>query len=376
MPEPASKLRRLRSARLLLLSFCVLAVASCGAGSGTSSDLPPGPTTTAPPGNTVLYVTMAQGDRVDAYRLGSDGLLPAAPFSTMHVTNPRRLVLGDGVLHVATEDRIVSARLGADGALPAGPDAETDPRNLSAPMDLLVRDGVLYAAISGFGLVESFQLENGLVPADPTATGKGQYPADYVSLELNGDYLYAGSRRSQIIDVFLLDQDGNVPAAAETQSPYDAVSLPDDIIIRDDILYVTSAADRSIHAYNILSDGTLPGDQDSRTKTEEYYSSIVLDGSTMYATAYNAGRIDLYTVSADGMLPEELPFAKTHADPAAYPARMALVGGILYVAQAGLDRVDAYVIGSDKLPPEYPSSSTEPAPGNSFPTDIVAYQLK
>lgn len=375
MSEPASKLRRPRGALVLVLVCCALATVSCGAGAGTSSDLPPGPTTSAPPGNVVLYVTMAQGDRVDAYRLGTDGLLPAAPFSTMHVTNPRRLTLADGVLQVATEDRIVSARLGHDGALPAGPDAETVPREGSAPMDLLVRDGILYAAIGGFGLVESYELEDGLVPADPTGSGNGVFPADYVSLEINGGYLYAGSRRSQIIDVFLLNPDGNVPDEAEDVSPRDGVSLPDDIVIRDDVLYVTSAGDRSVHAYKIRRDGTLPTDENSRTARETFYSSILLDDDTLYAAAYTDGRIDLFNVSDDGMLPEEAPFATTRADPASYPARMALHGGILYVAQAGLDRVDAYVIGIDKLPPEFPSSSTEPAPGDSFPTDIVAYEL-
>ncbi|MBI5504148.1 MAG: hypothetical protein HY899_05080 [Deltaproteobacteria bacterium] len=352
-----------------------MATASCGAGSGTSSDLPPGPTTTAPPGNIVLYVTMAQGDRVDAYRLGTDGLLPAAPFSTMHLTNPRRLTINDGILYVATEDRIVSARLGQDGALPVGPDAQTDVREDSVPLDLIVRNGILYAAITGYGLVESFELQDGMVPADPTGVGTGQYPADYVSLELSGGYLYAGSRRSQLIDVFLLDADGNVPDDAEAQDPIDAISLPDDMEIRDNILYVTSAGDRAIRAYRILADGTLPAEQDSRTKAAQYYSSIVLDGTTLYASAYNAGRIDLFTVADDGMLPEEPPFASTKDDPSSYPARMVLRGGILYVAQAGLDRVDAYVIGPDKLPPEYPSSSTVLAPGDSFPSDIVAYEL-
>jgi len=368
------KLRCLASGRALV-AFCVLATASCGAGSGPTSDLPPGPTTTAPPGNIVIYVTMAQGDRVDAYRLGTDGLLPADPFSTMHVTNPRRLTIGDGVLHVATEDRIVSARLGADGSLPVAPDAETDSRENYAPIDLIARDGVLYAAVAGLGVAASFRLENGLVPPLPTGVGQGLAPGDYVSLALDGNYLYVGARSSQTIEVFLLDPDGDVPVDAENAYPTDAISLPDDLEIRDGVLYVTSANDQSIRAYKIRADGTLPADYDSRTGSAEFYSSILLDGSTLYAAAYNTGRIDLFSVSGDGMLPEDPPFYETVGDPGAYPARMVLESGILYVAQAGLNRVDAYVIGLDKLPPEYPSSSTVPAPGASFPTDLVVYEL-
>jgi len=366
---------KLRPIRILLRLSCVLAFAACGAGEGTSSHLPPGPATTAPPGDIVLYVTMAQGNRVDAYRLGTDGLLPAAPSSTMHVLNPRRLALADGVLHVSTIDRIVSARLGANGELPVGPDAETAPAEGSLPLELVARNGVLYAAVPGSGTVTSYVLEDGLVPIAPTGIGKPESSEDYVSLELNGNYLYAGTRSSHEIHVYLLEQDGNVPPTPEDQQPMDGISLPDDIVIRDNILYVTSAGDRAIHEYKIREDGTLPADQNSRTEPEDFYSSILLSGDTMYVTAYNLGRVDLFQVLANGTLPEEPAFAHTHADPAAYPAKMALERGILYVAQAGLDRIDAYVMGADGMPPEYPSSSTVPAPGKSFPTDLVTLRL-
>src|SRR5689334_10665627 len=100
-------------------------LASCGADGGTASFLTPGPTTSAPPGNTILYAASSRGDRIDAYRLGTDGLMPAAPFDSLFIANPRRLAIRDGVLYATTFDRVISARLGADGSLPEVPTSAT-----------------------------------------------------------------------------------------------------------------------------------------------------------------------------------------------------------------------------------------------------------
>ena len=151
------------------------------------------------------------------------------------------------------------------------------------------------------------------------------------------------------------------------------VSLPDDMEIRNGILYVTSASDRSVRAYRIEPNGFLPEEQDSRTATEQYYSDIVLDGNTLYAAAYNEGRIDLYTIEPDGMLPGDKPYYSTKGDTASYPSHMIVNDGILYVTQSGLNRVDAFVVGGDGLLTKYPTSSTRPAPGDSVPLDLVLY---
>src|SRR5262249_27164686 len=98
-----------------------LGVASCGSQSGTSTFLPPGPPTKAPPGNTVLYAAMTVGNRIDAYRLGTDGLLPSKPFDTIFLNQPHRLAIGDGVLYATLTDQIVAMKLGADGSLPSIP---------------------------------------------------------------------------------------------------------------------------------------------------------------------------------------------------------------------------------------------------------------
>lgn len=362
---------------LLPVLAAILWLPSCGTDGGVSAFLPPGPPTNAPAGDKVIYVAQGVAGRIDAYRLGTDGLMPEDPFDSILVTNPRRLQIVGDTLYATLYDRVVSMRLGPDGSLPNVPDSSTDPNQAFDGVDMAARDGILYVASSGFGLVQSYELEDdGDLPFFATASGDGQYSSDFLSLALNGDYLYSGARDTQIIEVFLLEQNGHVPPIAEPAEPYDAISLPDDIEIRDDILYVTSASDRAIRAYRIDSAGFIGDDYDSRTKNEEYYSNILLSGDTLYALAYNAGRIDLYHVDDDGMLPEEKPYLKTQGDPSSYPSRMILDDGILYVAQAGHDRVDAYVLNQAGEPSRYPTSSTSPAPdGESYPLDLVLYQL-
>lgn len=369
-----------RAARVLPLALLVSAAASlssCGTDDGVSSFLPPGRATTAPPGNLVMYVAQAVGDRIDAFRLGTDGLLPAQPFDTISVHNPRRLAIANGTLYATLEDQIVSMRLGADGSLPTVPTSETlpgDDDNKLEPVDLEVRDNILYVASGGLEVVQSYALDsNGNLPAVYTSFGLSEYAADFLSIALNGPYLYSGARDTQFIDVFLLRQDGHLPPLAEPQDPSNQVSLPDDMEIRNGIVYVTSASDRSVRAYRIQPNGYLPAYQDSRTATEEYYSDILLDGNMLYAAAYNEGRIDLYTIEPDGMLPGEKPVFSTKGDPTSYPSHMAMNGGILYVTQSGLDRVDAFVLGTNGLPPKYPSSSTDPGSPDSAPLDLVLY---
>jgi 6-phosphogluconolactonase (cycloisomerase 2 family) len=367
-----------RALRLFAISLAIAAGASlpsCGTDGGVSAFLPPGPPTQAPPGDVVVYAAMAHGNRIDAFRLGEDGLLPSQPFDSIHVINPRRLAVANGVLYATLFDSVVSIQLGANGSLPSEPTASSLPRNDYDPVDIIFRDGVLYVASSGLGRVESFEVdENGNVPAAPTGSGQGEGSSDFSSLAIEDRHLYAGARDSQLVELFFLDQDGNVPLVSESQEPDDRIALPEDMAIRQGILYVTSASDRSIRAYRIQEGGFLAGEEDSRTASEEYYSDIFLDGDTLYAAAYNAGRIDLFTVDPDGMLPEEKPFFETKADPSSYPARIEMFRGILYVTQAGHNRLDAYVLGQSGLPTLYPSSSTTPTP-DSLPLDIAFYEL-
>ena len=376
MPLPALATRILRLATFATLAAPTAWLAACGTDGGTSAFLPPGPPTSAPPGNLVLYAAQSQGNRIDAFRLGTDGLLPERPFDTIFVENPRRLAIANDVLYATLADNVVAIRLGEDGSLAAEPASATLPTGNYDPVQIEVRNGIVYVAAMGFERVQSFELDDdGDLPAIPTGSGSGQIPADFVSLAFNDGFLYSGARASTVIEVFILLPDGNVPLVAEPQEPQDNLSLPDDMIIRNDILYVTSGSDKAIRAYRLQGGGFLPAEHTSRTNTEEFYSDILIEGDRLYAAAYNAGQIDLYRIEPDGMLGGEPPIRSTQNDPQTYPSKMVLNDGVLYVAQAGIDRIDAYVLDGSGEPTKYPTSSTRQQLDPSYPLDIVIHSL-
>ena len=381
-PLPFSRIaaRAARFSAFALLVPLALNLTACGISDGVNSFLPPGPATTAPPGDTVIYVAQTIADRIDAFRLGTDGLLPKDPFDTIVVANPRRLVVSRGVLYASLEDRVVSINLDTNGGMPNTPSSSTLPKdgseNLYLPVEIVVRPGLLYVAASGTQRVESYSLTaSGDIEPSPTGVGQGEFPANYASLALHNGFLYSGARSTARIDSFLLNENGSVPVLAEPQDPQDNIPLPDDIVIRGDVLYITSSGDRSVRAYELNDNAFLPGDYSSRTASVEYYENIMLSGNQLYAAAYNAGRIDVFSIDADGMLPEEKQLFSTHGDPGAYPADMVLDEGVLYVAQGGLNRVDAYVLGSDGFPSDYPTSSTGPTDEETYPISLALYRL-
>ena len=360
---------------IVVLAALVWLTAGCNAGGGTSVFLPPGPQTTQPPGNLVLYVAEAIGDRVAAYRMGADGLLPATPFSTLALENPRRLALNGNVLYVATDREVVSLSLGADGSLPATPTAGTQPFNGADIFELAVRGDTLYAGFAGFNRLEAFRLTaSGQVPAS-FLTSSGEFDTDYRTLTVAGGFVYAAARASARIDTYLIGADGSLASTPETQNPSTFITLPDDIVARNGTLYVTNKGRRTLAAFRIRADGLLPQDPDSETQRSGTYQDIVFNGNTIYTCAFNEGRIDSYVLDpADGSLPNAGPDSSTHVDQTTFPTALALRDGVLYVAQACSDRIDAYLITPTGFPTEFPSSSTIAVP-DSFPTDIEVYAL-
>ncbi len=337
--------------------------------------LPTGPQTTQPAGNLVLYATEAIGNRVVAYRLGADGLLPGAPFSTLALENPRRLTLRGNVLYVATDRQIVSLTLGADGRLPATPTAGTLPSLGSDIFELEVVGNTLYAAFAGFNSLDSFRLTaSGQIPAS-SLTASGDFDTDYRTLAVAGGFVYAAARTPARIDTYLIASDGSLASMRETQNPATFISLADDITVRNGTLYVAGKGRRRIAAFRIRPDGLLPQNPDSETQRSGAYQDLLFNGNTLYACAFNEGRIDTYFVDpGDGSLPDSGPASSTRADETTFPVSLALRDGVLYVAQAGSDRIDAYLINPAGFPTEFPSSSTI-AVADSFPTDIEIYTL-
>ncbi|MFQ5478418.1 MAG: hypothetical protein ACE5E4_07365 [Candidatus Binatia bacterium] len=347
----------------------------CGAGSGTEKALPPGPSSTDPPGDSVLYVASARGDSVDAYRLDANGLLPATPFSSIELLNPRRLTVSGKVLYVALDDRLVALELAADGSLPATATASTQPVVLADYREMKVDNGMLYVAVPGRNSVTAFDLDdNGQLPPLESSSSSS-FATDYRSIELFNGFLYAVSISQARIDTFLLDVNGDIPDDFEPQVPSTLVSIADDMVIRNGVLYVTDRSSPGISAYEIKVNGLLPADPDSRTRDTEAYVHLLINATAtrIYATGFNIGRVDAFDLDpVTGSLLSETPDASTFSDTASFPSRMVLASGVLYVAQAGLDRVDAYVLGADGYPPPFPSSSTEAIAG-SFPTDLAHY---
>lgn len=362
---PASVLRF-----FLSTAAAVLLVCGCGAGEGTERLLPPGPQTTAPPGDLVMYVSEGQTNRVAAYRLGTDGLLPANPFSTLDVENPRRLLLRDDILYIALPDGVASVALGADGSLPSSVTSTTDPVFGANALDLLIVDDVLYVALEALRVVAAYRLQNGqLTPNSISLSGTNS--SNYLSLATRGPFIYAGATGSQRIDTYLINPGGTLDDEPIPQSPETIVGLPQDLLIVDDNLYVSDANRQRLLQYEILNTGLLPKDPLTESKSVEFYARIIENDATLYAGAFNKGQIDLYGLDpSTGALVSNRSFFSTFQDVETFPNGIIIENGILYVTQSGRDRVDAYILGADGVPSSFPSSSTV-AIVDSFPNDVV-----
>lgn len=363
-------------ARRSLVAWLALALAACGVGGGTEVGLPPGPETAGPPGNVVLYAAMSRTDRVEAYRLGTDGLLPREPFDFLRLgDNPRRLTVNDGILYVALAEEIVSIRLGADGSLPAAPTGRSPFIEFYDPHEMIVANGMLYVASAGFRRIDAYILdEDGDIPADIDSAVTASADADYRAIVLNGEFLYAASPDRARIDTIRLEQDGSLPLEVEVQEPDPIIGRPDDLVVKNGVLYVTSGDER-IEAYIIRADGLLNEDEDSQTGTGALYSELIIEGDTIYGGATFRGRIDVFDMDpTTGMFDDNEARFSTFEDPTSKPTAFRIDGGVLYVAQAGANRIDAYLLDGDGTPTLFPSGSTRAVPG-SFPTDIEIFHL-
>jgi hypothetical protein len=361
------------------LALAVAASTGCGAGTGIVSFLPPGPQTTAPAGNLVIYVSNALGNRVDAYRLGTDGLLFGTPFSTIAADNPRKLAIVGDVLYVSTDTQVLSIALAADGSLPGLPTASTLPIIGADVHEIAVQGGTLYAAYTAEQLIRAFTLTaGGLVPDQSSSQGGGS-SSDYRGIAIANGFLYSASRITGRIDTYLLAPGGAVGAVPEVQDPATLVGGADDLLERNGVLYVTNKFQRRIDAYGILPSGVLPEDSDSETQFEDIYEDLLIVGDMLYASAFGAGRIDTYPLDpVDGSLPDSGPAHSTEADVEAGSGGLTEKNGILYVAQARLDRIDAYALGANGFPSDFPISSTIDDDLDSvdhFPVDLEIYTL-
>lgn len=349
-------------------------IAACGTGSGTERELPSGPPTTANPSDNVLFVSYAQSNMIAAFRLGTDGFLPAEPFSTMSVNQPRTMTRDGDILYVGTSDRVVSATIGPDGSLPPQPTSETGVVEDGEVAAMLVIDDVLYAAYTEAEFIISYRLESGQVPFG-IFTISGESFSDYITMDTEDGFIYAHAPSLGRIDTFTIGPDGGLGDFADPQLPEVDLFGCEVLKVRDSIIFAGESVRERVNTYTIDSVGYPEGldegeDPISHTKREERYVDILLDGDLLYGAAFNKGRIDTYVINSDQTLPEEGPFGKTESDTGLFPTSLLLLDGFLYVAQAGRDRIDGYTIQIDGTPSAFPVTSTDPIkPG--FPNKII-----
>lgn len=324
----------------------------------------------------MLYAAHANADRVDAYRLGTDGLLPAKPFSSINILNPRRLLVANGVLFIAGRNQVFSVVPGADGSLPSKPTSSSFERTNILAMEMVVANNKLYVALSGANAIEAYPIDaNGRIPSAPSSFGVGLTLSDYRALALTGNRLYASARTTAKVDLFVLEANGELPELPENQEPDIFAALPDDIVVRDGILYLTSGTDVDVQAFVLRPNGLLNEEPDAETKGAEFYNDLILDGNLIYAAGFSAGRIDVYALDPVSKLPpEEKAIGETEQDVEAYPSGLTLRDGILYVAQAGHGRIDAFAVDRNGIPPKFPTSSTDRLE-DGFPVDTEILEL-
>jgi 6-phosphogluconolactonase (cycloisomerase 2 family) len=346
----------------LLLAFAI-GTAACGAGSGDETALLPGPQTGAAPGNQVIYASLSQDDRVLAYRLGADGFLPGEPFDELVIEEPRQVLVVDDVLYIAVEEGVASVQLEADGSMPSQPTASSIPVTDGDASQMIVEGDMLYVSMEGIDSIRAYPLTGGQISANPL-TRSGESGTNYIPIELVDGVLYAATRDQARIDAFFLRSDGGLTEDPEIQDPEARIFDCKDLLHHNGILYAIEQDDRRLVTFTILDSGLLPYDFDSKTSRQQAYAYLALDGEDrLYASAFNAGRIDLYIIPSGGLFSKKQKlYATTHGDTAAFPTQMLIEGGILYVSQMGIGRIDAYVLGSDGAPPPFPSSSTFAVP--------------
>lgn len=347
---------------------------SCGAGGGTETKLPPGPTTSAPAGNKVIYASLTRDDMIVAYRLGVDGLLPGEPFDSMMIEEPRWLLYNDGTLYIATSELIASVQVGPDGSLPDQPTSITGKVEDADPSQMLIFNNVLYVAYQGLNRIFAFRLIAGQVSAD-AISGSGTDNSNYTSIARWRGYMYGGSRRVARIDTYIIGLDGTLPPEPEDQDPRTRVSNPIDMLVNneDQLVYIIEQDDQRILAFEIQNSGLLLDDESSKTKREERYAYMVRNGDALYASAFNEGRIDLYRLEPDGQFQNKKgPESHTANDTSSFPNQMILENNILYVAQQGYARIDAFNVEIGGTLPRFASSSTNQIKGSYLNSIVLA----
>jgi len=353
----------------------------------------------------ILFATAATPGRVDGFCLARDGALAPAPKvrSDTAGTQPRRLLVGNGVLYVAEVDRVEAFRIGRRGGLT--PLGSTTPLTGMNPIDLaLSPDGkMLYVPQNAPDRVVAYPLgDDGAPGKEFTSCIQGRTAAGYQDLLVSGSLLYVSSDTSRI-EIFPIGPDGSLQAqpaecrparSGEDRPPVTTplserrkLQRPKAFLIAGDMLYVEERLLRKITAFHLQPDGTffpptVTGKKTrqqrpaSRTDRILQYEDLVPHRSTLLGAQFFRGRIDAYRLRADGRLPKQ-PTRTSVADVRLTPVRVrASDDDVLYVAAGEVDRVIAYRLRSSDgvLAARTPFSQTDEQK-DSFPNDVAVAAL-
>ncbi|HZR82072.1 MAG TPA: hypothetical protein VFD92_13330 [Candidatus Binatia bacterium] len=232
----------------LLAAAGVVLLAACP--SGQSKTIPPAPTASPGSAQAFFYVAEAtdpvlgtSGGRVSAYQVGSDGLLPAAPFASISVVNPRRLLKHPvlPVLYAAGANQIFAFDI-TGGQLvslcPEGtglaPPCATDPNPGANPFDMTIAvnaagDYVLYVSEAGNGENLNVQTRlaaymlgpDGELPASPSSQQQDVTSLRFVSsVALTGiGFVYIADVSAGNMLRYVLDENGDLPQPPVSPTP-------------------------------------------------------------------------------------------------------------------------------------------------------------
>jgi 6-phosphogluconolactonase (cycloisomerase 2 family) len=113
----------------------------------------------------------------------------------------------------------------------------------------------------------------------------------------------------------------------------------------------------------------------SRTQNNIRYNALALAGRTIIGAQFQKGRIDAFSLNADGTLPSGAT-RTTQANVATSPFRMFVSNGVLYVGAGSSDNVQAYRLDANGLPESNgtPFSETNTL-RNTFPNDVIVVDI-
>ena len=304
------------------------------------------------------------GNRVLAYAAGADGsLTPAGSYPTgglgsggglgsqgaVVVTSDRRHLLAVN----AGSDSVSELAIARDGSLRL---IGTVPSGGRKPISVTVHDDTAFVLNGDDSTISGIRLDDGLEPIAGSTRHLSGTGGAQVSFTPRGRQLVVTEKASNLIDVFKVDDDGNVSNA--TATPSTGVTPFGFAFDRRSHLLVSNAAGgaagaSSVTSYDIKRDGTafvLAGPVGTN-QTAACWVVVTADGRFAYTTNTASGTISGYRVAPDGGL-ALLNANGVTATVGKGPINASIVRGELYTVNAGSHTITVdHIAGDGSLTP-------------------------